>query len=77
MPTARLNGFTMLYLGIARWLRSKRATTKEEQPDELRISMESVLLADNKGAVGKKRHRLAIRGAWLLGETLEQRKILS
>ena len=36
--------------------------------------MESVLLADDKGVVGEKRHRLAIRGAWLLGETLEQRK---
>ena len=31
-------------------------------------------LADDNGAVGEKGHRLAIRGAWLLGETLEQRK---
>ena len=69
-----LDGFTMLDLGIARWRRSKRATTKEEQLVELRIAMESVLLADDKGAVGEKRHRLAIRGAWLPGETLEQRK---
>ena len=36
--------------------------------------MESVLLADGKGVVGERRHRLAIRGAWLLGETFEQRK---
>ena len=69
-----LDGFTMLDLGIARWRRSKRAITKEEQLVELRIAMESVLLADDKGAVGEKSHRLAIRGAWLLGETLEQRK---
>ena len=69
-----LEGFTMLDLGIARWRRSKRATTKEEQLVELRIAMESVLLADDNGAVGEKGHRLAIRGAWLLGETLEQRK---
>ena len=69
-----LDGFTMLDLGIARWRRSKRATTKEEQLVELRIAMESVLLADDKGAVGEKSHRLAIRGAWLLGETFEQRK---
>ena len=36
--------------------------------------MESVLLPDDRGVVGEKRHRLATRGAWLLGETLEQRK---
>ncbi len=36
--------------------------------------MESILLADDNGAVGEKGHRLGIRGAWLLGETLEQRK---
>ena len=69
-----LDGFTMLDLGIARWRRSKRAITEEEQLVELRIAMESVLLADDKGVVGEKRHRLAIRGAWLLGETFEQRK---
>ena len=69
-----LGGFTMLDLGIARWRRSKRATTKEEQLVELRIAMESILLADDNGAVGEKGHRLAIRGAWLLGETFEQRK---
>ena len=69
-----LDGFTMLNLGIARWRRSKRATTKEEQLVELRIAMESILLADDKGAVGEKSHRLAVRGAWLLGETFEQRK---
>ena len=34
--------------------------------------MESILLADDNGAVGEKGHRLGIRGAWLLGETLEQ-----
>ena len=69
-----LDGFTMLDLGIARWRRSKRATTKEEQLVELRIAMESILLVDDKGAVGEKSHRLAVRGAWLLGETFEQRK---
>ena len=69
-----LDGFTMLDLGIARWRRSKRATTREDQLVELRIAIESVLLADDKGAVGEKGHRLATRAAWLLGETLEQRK---
>ena len=71
---ALLDGFTLLDLGIARWLRSKRATTAEDRLVELRIALESVLLPDDKGAVGEKRHRLAMRGAWLLGETLEQRK---
>ena len=69
-----LDGLNTLDLGIARWRRSKRATTKEDQLVELRIAMESVLLADDKGAVGEKGHRLATRGAWLLGETLEERK---
>ena len=69
-----LDGFTKLDLGIARWRRSKRATAKEEQLVELRIAMESVLLADDNGTVGEKSHRLAIRGAWLLGDTLEERK---
>ncbi len=69
-----LDGFTLLDLGIARWRRSKRATTVEDRLVELRIALESVLLPDDRGAVGEKRHRLAIRGAWLLGETLEQRK---
>ena len=35
--------------------------------------MESVLLNDDR-SVGEKRHRLAIRGAWLLGDTFEERK---
>lgn len=69
-----LGEFTKLDLAIARWRRSKRAATREDQLVELRIAMESVLLSDDKGAVGEKRHRLAIRGAWLLGETLDQRK---
>ena len=69
-----LDGFTSLDLGIARWRRSKRATTIEDRLVELRIALESVLLPDDKGVLGEKRHRLAIRGAWLLGETLEQRK---
>ena len=69
-----LDGFTILDLGIARWRRSKQAPTQEDRLVELRIAMESTLLADDKGVVGEKTHRLAIRGAWLLGETFEQRK---
>ena len=47
---------------------------KGAQLIELRIALESVLLIDDKGVVGEKRNRLATRGAWLLGETLSQRK---
>ena len=69
-----LERYKTLDLCIARWLRSKRATSKEEQLVELRIALESVLLSENTGIVGEKRHRLAVRGAWLLGESFEERK---
>ena len=69
-----LDGFTRLDLGIARWIRSKQATTKEEKLVELRIALESVLLTDDNRASGEKRHRLATRGAWLLGGTFDKRK---
>ncbi len=69
-----LGKYNRLDLCIARWLRSKQATAKQEQLIELRIALESILLADDKGVVGEKRHRLATRGAWLLGETLDKRK---
>ena len=71
---ALLGKYVRLDLCIARWLRSKQAPVKEEQLIELRIALESVLLADDKGVVGEERHRLATRGAWLLGETFEERK---
>ena len=66
--------YTKLDLCIARWLRSKRPLARDEQLVELRIALESVLLSDDRGIVGEKRHRLAMRGAWLLGETFERRK---
>ena len=69
-----LEKYTKLDRGIARWLRSKRPLAREEQLVELRIALESVLLSDDGGFVGEKRHRLGIRGAWLLGDTLERRK---
>ena len=70
-----LERFKKLDLCIARWLRSKRATLKEDRLMELRIALESVLLSDDRGVVGEKRHRLAMRGAWLLGRTFEERKM--
>ena len=69
-----LVGFTKLDLAIARWRRSKHSTTPHEQLMELRIALESVLLSDDRGIVGEKRHRLAIRGAWFLGTTFAERK---
>ena len=68
-----LDGFSDLDLAIARWRKSKRATWTHDQLIELRIALESVLLDDDR-SVGKKKHRLATRGAWLLGDTLEGRK---
>ncbi len=71
---AHLAAFTKLDLAIARWRRSKGSTTPYEQLVELRIALESVLLSDDRGNVGEKRHRLAIRGAWFIGSTFAERK---
>ena len=70
----QLDEFTKMDLGIARWRRSKQARTPEERLVELRIAMEAVLLTDDSDPVGEKTHRLAMRGAWLLGDSLEERK---
>lgn len=70
----QLNEFTKMDLGIARWRRSKQAATIEERLIELRIAMEAVLLTDDRNPMGEKTHRLALRGAWLLGGTFEERK---
>ena len=71
---AHLAAFAKLDLAIARWRRSKGSTIPYEQLVELRIALESVLLSDDRGNVGEKRHRLAIRGAWFLGTTFAERK---
>ena len=71
---AHLAAFAKLDLAIARWRRSKRSATPHEQLVELRIALESVLLSDDRGNVGEKRHRLAMRGAWFLGTTFVERK---
>ena len=70
----RLDSFRKLDVAIARWRRSKTSTTFHEQLVELRIALESVLLSDDRGVVGEKRHRLAVRGAWLLGSSFDERK---
>ena len=58
---------------VARWRKSKCAGTTGEQLIELRIALESVFLSDDTGT-SEKGHRLATRGAWLTGDTFEQRK---
>ena len=68
-----LHGFSNLDLAIARWRKSKQPTWTHDQFIELRIALESVLLNDDR-SFGEKKHRLAIRGAWLLGDTFEERK---
>ena len=70
---ALLQGNRALDLPIARWRKSKCSPPTSEQLIELRIALESVLLSDDKGT-SEKRHRLATRGAWLLGETFDQRE---
>ena len=70
----RLESFRKLDVTIARWRRSRTTTAFHEQLVELRIALESVLLSDDRGVVGEKRHRLAVRGAWLLGSSFEERK---
>ena len=69
-----LDAFAKVDLAIARWRRSKHSATQQEQLVELRIALESVLLSNDQGNVGEKRHRLAIRGAWFLGTTFADRK---
>ena len=71
---AHLAALPKLGLSIARWRRSKASASRYEQLVELRIALESVLLSDDRGNVGEKRHRIAIRGAWFLGTNFAERK---
>ena len=71
---AHLAALPRLDVSVTRWRRSKGSANVYEQLVELRIALESVLLSDDRGTVGEKRHRLAIRGAWLLGSTFAERR---
>ena len=62
-----------LDLPLARWLRSKRSPAAHEQLVELRIALESVFL--HHDLRGPKSFRIAVRGAWFLGETFAERKL--
>ena len=70
---ALLRELPTLDLPVARWQRSKRSPAIHEQLIELRIALESLLLHEDKRD-GEKRHRLAVRGAWFLAETFEDRR---
>ena len=61
-------------VAIARWRGSKRAGALEEQLVELRIALESTLLAGDTGSSPEIQFRIATRGAWLLGEAYDERK---
>ena len=70
----RLENFSALDVAIARWRRSKRGRTLEEQLVELRIALESALLAGDSGGSPEIQFRIATRGAWLIGKTYDERK---
>ena len=70
----RLRGFSALDVAVARWRNSKRGRTPEEQLVELRIALESVLLAGDSGNSSEIQFRIATRGAWLLRDTYDERK---
>ena len=52
--------------------RTKCARTEFEQLIELRVALESILLYDARGT-SEKKFQLTTRGAWLLGETFDER----
>ena len=70
---SRLSDCPSLDMTIARWRNSKQARMIDDKLVELRIALELLLLSDDKRDA-EKRHRLAARGAWLLGDTFEDRK---
>ncbi len=70
----RLRSFSALDVAIARWRRSKPGGVLEEQLVELRIALESALLAGDPGNSPELQFRIATRGAWLLGQTYDERK---
>ena len=67
----RLRSFSALDVAIARWRRSKRGGVLEEQLVELRIALESALLAGDPGNSPELQFRIATRGAWLLEQNYE------
>ena len=61
-------------VAIARWRRSKRGRALEDQLVELRVALESTLIANDTRSDSDLRFRVATNGAWLLGKTFQDRK---
>jgi len=61
-----------LLYAISRWIRSKQRWAKENQLIELRVALEALYLDDS--SFGELSYRLATRGAWHLGDSVESRK---
>lgn len=69
------NEWTMdrsLSIAIARWARSKEFKNPADQLIDLRIALEALFLPGQ--AQGELAFRLAVRGAWYMGATTEDRK---
>ena len=62
-----------LNVAIHRWINSKRESSTEAKLIELRIALEALYLRDVDGEMS---YRLATRGAWHLGGSLEKRKTI-
>ena len=58
----QLKGFSALDVAIARWRGSERNETVEEQLVELRIALESALLAGDSGSVSEMQFRIGDKG---------------
>ena len=56
---------------ISRWMRSKQRWSVPDQLIELRVALEALYLRDSGGELS---YRLAARGAWHLGVSVEARK---
>ena len=59
-----------LNLAIGRWVRSKKSKTDTDTLIDLRISLEALY---EIGTASEKAFRIATRGAWHLGENVEER----
>lgn len=68
--------WTSLQLSIARLARSRGHMNPVDRAIDLGIAIESTLLHNERGngAKGELRYKIGTRGAWLLGETPEERR---
>ena len=64
---------TSLKVAIHRWIMSKKEISQEDKLIELRIALEALYL---RGEGSEMSYRMATRGAWHLGDSLEERKVI-